>query len=128
MHRSTSLRKAARTAATAAAGAGLLCLGAVLAAGGPPARVLLRATGKGGGEDGASWEGISDFGDLVRLANNLTDAAMIPVIAIAPLAAVAGAFALLIGGGGRQGSGGVKLIGGAIGAVVVVAAAKGLAY
>jgi hypothetical protein len=128
MHRWTSLRKAARTAATAAAGAGLLCLGAVLAIGGPPAQVLLKATGEGNGDDGGSWDGISDFSDLVSLADNLTDAAMIPTIAIAPLAAVAGAFALMIGGGGRQGSGGVKLIGGAIGAVVVVAAAKGLAY
>ena len=87
---------------------------------GPYAQVLAKAADTKQDKSG-------DFGKLISVADHLTDAAMIPTIAIAPLAAVAGAFALMMGGGGRQGSGGVKLIGGAIGAVVVVAGAKGLA-
>lgn len=104
----------------------LMCLGWALITLGPHALVLAKAAGEGGEKNDISSG--TDFKDLISVANHLTDAAMIPTIAIAPLAAVAGAFALMMGGGGRQGSGGVKLIGGAIGAVVVVAGAKGLAY
>lgn len=123
---SITLSQRARAAYAAVASAGLLCLGAALVALGPNAHVLAKAAGVGG-DDNNIGSG-KDFKDLVSVADKLTDAAMIPTIAIAPLAAVAGAFALMMGGGGRQGSGGAKLIGGAIGAVVVVAGAKGLAY
>ncbi|HET6507061.1 MAG TPA: hypothetical protein VFG42_09740 [Baekduia sp.] len=121
-----SLRRRAQGLYVAAAAAALTGLGAALVLLGPHALVLAKAAGVGGKEHDLSSG--TDFKDLIKVANHLTDAAMIPTIAIAPLAAVAGAFALMMGGGGRQGSGGVKLIGGAIGAVVVVAGAKGLAY
>ncbi|WCB91843.1 hypothetical protein DSM104299_00521 [Baekduia alba] len=118
----------AHAAYTGVVVASLLGLGAALIALGPWAHVLAKAAGVGGDDHKIATDNTDGFGDLIKLANNLTNAAMIPTIAIAPLAAVAGAFALMVGGGGRQGGGGVKLIGGAIGAVVVVAGAKGLAY
>jgi hypothetical protein len=121
-----ALRRHAQGIYTAAAATVMMCWITALVALGPHALVLAKAAGEGG-KDNDIGSG-KDFSDLVDVANRLTDAAMIPTIAIAPLAAVAGAFALMMGGGGRQGSGGVKLIGGAIGAVVVVAGAKGLAY
>jgi hypothetical protein len=121
-----ALRRHAQGIYTAAWTAVLLCCGTALVTLGPHALVLAKAAGEGGETNDISTG--TDFSDLIRVADRLTDAAMIPTIAIAPLAAVAGAFALMMGGGGRQGSGGVKLIGGAIGAVVVVAGAKGLAY
>jgi hypothetical protein len=121
-----ALRRRAQGAYHAVAAAALMGFGTALVVLGPHALVLAKAAGEGGENNDISSG--SDFGDLIKVADRLTDAAMIPTIAIAPLAAVAGAFALMMGGGGRQGSGGVKLIGGAIGAVVVVAGAKGLAY
>lgn len=121
-----AMRRHADAIYSAASATVLMCFGMALLTLGPHALVLAKAAGEGGDTNDISTG--TDFSDLIKVANHLTDAAMIPTIAIAPLAAVAGAFALMMGGGGRQGSGGVKLIGGAIGAVVVVAGAKGLAY
>jgi hypothetical protein len=110
---------------TIAAVVALLALGVALVRHGLHADVLAKAVG---GQDQKNYNSKKgDFGNLIDIGQKLTDAAMLPVIAIAPLAAVAGAFALMLGGGGRQGGAGAKLIAGAIGAVVIVAGAKGLA-